>query len=431
MRRVSPGGIAATLLLVGASTVIGGMVFGRSQVAEIVMVYFLAIVLVSLRWGRFEAIFAAVASVLSFDFFFVPPYHTFAAVPRYFTTFATMFLVATIISGLTQRVRDQRDRTATLYALSRSLAAAKTTADVVAAGAKHAREAFGADATLTVAASGAVAVDGGAAGEDRPYVDAFVAQIAASLERARLAEVAHQASLRVEAEQLRNSLLSSVSHDLRTPLAVITGNASTLLEDRVAPDVRRDLTVTIVEEAERLGRLVRNLLDMTRLEAGAVRVKKEWQPLEEVVGSALERMGAALDGRPVETKLPDDLPLVPFDPVLVQQVLVNLLENAVKHTPAGSPITIAARLASGAVEVTVADRGPGIVPGDEERVFEKFHRAEKGRGGGVGLGLTICRGIVVAHGGTIRASNREDGGAAFTFTLPIEGEPPALAAEAT
>lgn len=429
MRRVSPGGIAATPLLVGVATVLGLTAFGRPQVVEVVMVYLLAIVLVSLRWGRFEAIFAAVASVLSFDFFFVPPYHTFAADPRYLVTFAIMFLVATILSGLTQRVRDQRDRTASLYALSRALAAAKTTEDVLAAGRRHVAEVFGAEASLAVAPSGAVAVEGGTTRDDRPYVDAFAAQIAASLERARLAEVAHDASLRVEAEQLRNSLLSSVSHDLRTPLAVITGNASTLLEERVPPDVRRELTETIVEEADRLARLVRNLLDMTRLEAGAVHVKKEWTPLEEVVGSALERMGAALDGRPVETKLPDDLPLVAFDPVLVQQVLVNLLENAVKYTPRGSPVTIAAERKDGVVEVTVADRGPGIPAGEEERVFEKFHRAEKGRGGGVGLGLTICRGIVVAHGGRIWAKSRDGGGTAFVFTLPIEGEPPALAAE--
>lgn len=428
MSRISPGGIAATLLLVAASTVLGETMFGRAQLAEVVMVYLLAIVLVSLRWGRFEAIFAAVASVLSFDYFFVPPYHTFSVDPGHLTTFGTMFLVATIISGLTQRVRDQRDRTASLYALSRALAAAKTTADVLAAGKEHVEAVFGRDVTIAVRDDGTLDVRGGGRREDRPYLDAFTAQIAASLERARLAELAQQASLRVEAEQLRNALLSSVSHDLRTPLAVITGTASTLLEERIPPPVRRELTETIVEEADRLARLVRNLLDMTRLEAGAVRVKKEWGSLEEVVGSALERMGSALDGRPVETEIPADLPLVPFDPVLVEQVLVNLLENAVKYTPAGSPIRIGARIAGDAVEVTVADRGPGIPAGEEERVFDKFQRAEKGRGG-VGLGLTICRGIVVAHGGRIRAERREGGGAVFTFTLPIEGEPPVLSTE--
>jgi two-component system sensor histidine kinase KdpD len=261
--------------------------------------------------------------------------------------------------------------------------------------------------------------------QERHHLDAFLAQIGSALDRVRLARQAQGAQLRVEAEQLRNSLLSSVSHDLRTPLAVITGTATTLTHDKLDAEARRDLAETIVQEAERLNRLVRNLLDMTRVEAGALTVHKEWQPVEEVVGSALGSVEGILGSRPGKTDLSPAL-VAPVDAVLIQQVLVNLLENAVKYAGADTPLTISARGRKREVEIIVADRGPGLPEGDELRIFEKFYRAEKGKGGGVGLGLTICRGIVTAHGGRIWANNRDGGGAAFHFTLPIEGEPPAL-----
>jgi two-component system sensor histidine kinase KdpD len=183
---------------------------------------------------------------------------------------------------------------------------------------------------------------------------------------------------------------------------------------------------TILEETERLNRLIRNLLDMTRLDSGSVRVKKEWLPLEEVVGSALNRLDARLTGRDVRVELPPDLPLVPCDAVLIEQALINLLENAAKYSE--GPIEINATLGPKEVVVEVADRGPGIPAGEEERVFEKFHRAiREGGPSGVGLGLAICRAIVAAHGGRIWAQNRHDGGASFCFALPIQGEAPALA----
>ncbi|HEU4583221.1 MAG TPA: sensor histidine kinase KdpD [Polyangiaceae bacterium] len=263
--------------------------------------------------------------------------------------------------------------------------------------------------------------------EERRQIEAFATQLALALERAMLAEETERARREIEAEQLRNSLLSSVSHDLRTPLAVITGAASTLLQQPAALDEvsQQDLTKTILEEAERLNRLIRNLLDMTRLESGAVKVRKEWSPLEEVIGSALDRLEARLSGRDVHVELPRDLPLVPFDPVLLEQVLVNLLENAVKYS-AGA-IEISASRKADEVEVEIADRGPGIPLGQEERVFEKFHREVNERSpSGVGLGLTICRAIVAAHEGRIWARNREGGGAAFHFALPIVGQPPTI-----
>jgi two-component system sensor histidine kinase KdpD len=218
-----------------------------------------------------------------------------------------------------------------------------------------------------------------------------------------------------------------VSHDLRTPLGVVTGATSALLDPDAPKDeaTRRELLETAHEEALRLNRLVRNLLDMTRLESGAMKVQKDLQPLEEVVGAALNRMDDRLRGREVRTSVPGDLPLVPFDSALIEQVLINLLENATKYTPAGSPIEVGARIREGRdrrkeVEVEVADRGPGVAKQDAERVFDKFYRVREGEGGGVGLGLTICRGIVSAHGGRIWVEDRDGGGASFRFTLPVE-----------
>ena len=184
--------------------------------------------------------------------------------------------------------------------------------------------------------------------------------------------------------------------------------------------VRRELLMTAHEEALRLTRLVRNLLDMTRLEAGALKVQKDLQPLEEVVGSALDRMEDRLRGREVKTAIPSDLPLVPFDAILIEQVLINLLENATKYSPAGTPIEVRAFGRENEIEVEVADRGPGVGREDAERVFDKFYRVREGEGGGVGLGLTICRGIVSAHGGRIWVDERSGGGAAFRFTLPLD-----------
>jgi two-component system sensor histidine kinase KdpD len=265
--------------------------------------------------------------------------------------------------------------------------------------------------------------------DQRRLLETFASQIAAAIERVRLAAESQRAQLETATERMRSSLLSSVSHDLRTPLAVITGAATTLLEDdaRLAADARRDLTETIHEEAKRLSRLVSNLLDMTRLASGALRVRKEWQPLEEVIGAALGRVEDRLGDRKVDVKLPADLSLVPFDAVLLEQVLINLLENAVKYST--GPIEITAGTDGKEVTVEVADHGPGIPPAELDRIFEKFFRlAREGATGGAGLGLAICRGVVEAHGGRIWAENRDGGGAVFRFTLPIEGEPPALAA---
>jgi len=262
--------------------------------------------------------------------------------------------------------------------------------------------------------------------EQRRTIEAMADHAAAALERTMLAERHDAARLEVEAERLRTALLSSLSHDLRTPLGSIEGAASSLLLDDAALSVetRRELVETILEESRRMTRLVGNLLDMVRVEAGGLAMQKSWQPLEEALGVALLRLEDRLAQHPVSVRLPPDLPLVPIDELLVEQVLINLLENAAKHTPPETEVTITAWVDGGAMVVEVADRGPGLPPGAEEAVFQKFYRGGAGsHSPGAGLGLAICRGIVAAHGGRIWAERRGADGTAFRFTLPLEGPP--------
>jgi len=264
--------------------------------------------------------------------------------------------------------------------------------------------------------------------EELHQLETFANQTALAIERAQLADEARQSQVRIETERLRNSLLSSVSHDLRTPLATITGAASTLLENgsRLDAGTRRELLESVRDEGERLNRLIQNLLEMTRLESGALKLRKDWHPLEEVIGAALSHLGKRLADRPISTRVPSDLPLVAMDDVLIEQVLVNLLDNALKYTPPESPISILATATDRSVTVEVADRGPGLPPGEEGQIFERFYRGPSTTGRGTGLGLAICQGIIRAHGGRIWAHNIPEGGVAFFFTLPITDAPPTV-----
>lgn len=501
--RVSPAGQPNWLAYVHAVGVVAlctglaWLTFPRFELSNLIMVYLLGVMGVAARGKKGPSILASILSVAAFDFFFVPPYFTFAvADAQYFVTFGVMLAVALVISGLTVRIRWHAEsarlrerRTAALYALSRELASVRGVERIVEVGVRHIVEIcpgqvvilfpdvaghlahqpglpaqFGLNSTergvsqwvyehRQVAGRGTSTVPGaeaiyfplmtsrGALGvlgirpadphgleapEQLHQIETFANQIASALERAKLAEEAHQAQLRMEAERMRSSVLSSVSHDLRTPLASITGAASSLLEAGQDLDygTRRDLLESIHEEAERLSRLVHNLLQMTQLESGALQVHKDWHPLEEVVGAALGRLTKSLQDRPVTTRLPQELPLVPIDDVLIEQVLINLLDNAIKHTPTGTAIELSARADGGAVTVQVADRGPGLPPGDAQRIFQKFYRSQPVSSRGAGLGLAICQGIVEAHGGRIWADNRPGGGAVFVFTIPLNGAPP-------
>jgi two-component system sensor histidine kinase KdpD len=483
---------AQALMIVAVITIFAHGLIPYFAPVNLIMIYLVGVVLAAMWCGRGPAMVASLLSVAAFDFFFVPPFLTFAVSDtQYIITFGVMLLVAVIISSLTVQIKQQAEiakererRTAMLYAMSREFATSQQPEALMQIASRHISELFNSDVVMLLpdsqgrlAQAGSLLLDnelgvaqwvyehGQMAGmgttrlpavrglyvplitaqgvvgtlglypkqpkfafsaDQLQLLETFANQATLAIERARLAEETEQARMQIETEQLRNALLSSVSHDLRTPLAAITGAVSTLLENEqtLDPAARHELAEVAYEESERLNRLLGNLLEMTRLESGGIKVEKEWQLLEEVVGVTLDRLGNRLAGRAFTVNLPDNLPLIPMDSVSIEQVLVNLLENAIKYTPPGSPIELSAQLTTDEVIIEVADRGPGLAIGDEKRVFEKFYRAQPSSAGGVGLGLTICKGIVEAHGGRIWAENRANGGTVFRFTLPLGGKPP-------
>ena len=263
--------------------------------------------------------------------------------------------------------------------------------------------------------------------EQRRHLDTFAALTAIALERVHYVEVAQQALIHMESERLRNSLLSALSHDLRTPLAALVGLAESLAMARPElPGEQLETAHAIAEEARRMGALVSNLLEMARIESGEVKLRRQWHPFEEVVGSALKAAKPALARHRVEVKLARNLPLVEFDAALIERVLYNLIENACKYTAPDTLVTLEAEVRGNDLLVSVSDTGSGIPKGQEEAIFEKFTRGSRESSTpGVGLGLAISRAIVEAHHGRIAGENRPAGGARFTFTLPL-GTPPTV-----
>jgi two-component system sensor histidine kinase KdpD len=491
-----------SVLLVALTTGIGLGLRALYPIPDLEMLYLLAVMVAASRFGRGPSIAVAALSIAAYDFFFVPPHLTLAVRDaRYFLTFAMMFLVSSLLSTLTSRLKRQEqdavareERASALYALSRQLGALLDPSQAANVVASQLSDSFQADvAVLIPNASGQLQVIGSAppnmelggselgvakwvfehgrlAGlgtdtlpgckmvcaelrvgpeplgvialaprsgavlsmDERSFFEALCRQAAFAFERARLSEQARLSALRAKTEELRSSLLSAVSHDLRTPLAAITGAASSLRDDTGLPaETCTELLDTVCEEAERLERLVTNLLDMTRLETGGLTPRREWVPLEELVGAALTRLEAKLKARRVDTSIDPALPLLSVDPVLMQQVFVNLLENAIKYTPEGSPLEIRATGVEQEAQIAVRDHGPGIEHGQGERIFEKFQRGNHAGIGGVGLGLAICRGIVEAHGGSLCVANAREGGAVFTMRMPLLAGMPSSELEAT
>lgn len=262
--------------------------------------------------------------------------------------------------------------------------------------------------------------------EQATLLETFTSQIALIIQREMLDEAAKQTAMLRESERLYTVLLNSISHELRTPIATITGAASSLLDPQTQLNgqAQRDLTHDIQAAAERLNRLVANLLDMSRLDAGRLQLKSEWCDVSDVIGVALKRQEAALLDHPLTLAYQPNLPLVRMDFVLMEQVLVNLLDNACNYTPVGAAIRISAQVEEDHLVIRVSDGGPGIPAADLERIFEKFYRLPGTATGGTGLGLSICRGLVEAHRGSLHAENLPTGGACFTICLPIDGTPP-------
>ncbi|MGH8617713.1 MAG: DUF4118 domain-containing protein [Burkholderiales bacterium] len=497
-------GYAVAAVVTVAATVLAWPLRDDFQLTNLVMLYLLGVVWIAVRYGRGPSVLASVLSVMSFDFFFVPPYLTFAVSDtEYLVTFAVMLVVGLVISSLTASVRLQarvaghrERRTAALYTMVRELATAQDADVLLRVGVREVTAVFdcqavvllpdadgklrypretsihgslhGADLgiaqwvydhgrpaglhTDTLPGSDALYLPlAGAAGalgvlgvlpasarrvflpEQLRLLETFAGQIALALQRVQSVEDARRAQTKAETESLRNSLLAAISHDLRTPLAVIAGSSSALLEGGTdVPEAsRRELAQTVLDEARRMTRVVNNLLDMTRLESGAVHLDLQWHVLEELAGSVLGRLREPLEGRRVRVDVPRTLPLVRIDGVLIEQVLMNLVENACRYTPPGTPIEITAAHDGRSCTLRVRDFGPGLPPEVAQHVFEKFYRAQpESAHGGAGLGLTICRAIVEAHGGTISAANAPDGGAVFTVTLPAAENPPGVVPEA-
>lgn len=267
--------------------------------------------------------------------------------------------------------------------------------------------------------------------ENQALLEALASLVAIAVERLHYVDVAHTTQLDMVSERLRSSILSALSHDLRTPLTALVGLADSLSLIKPALSAPALETAQAMhEQASRLAGLVGNLLDMARLNAGNVTLRREWQPLEEVIGSSIKLLGGALSAHPVRVALPADLPLLAFDAVLLERVFCNLLENAAKYSPDGAKVEIGAQVLGDFVQVRVYDHGIGFPIKNQETLFNMFVRGEvESSKPGTGLGLAICRAIVEAHGGQISAENRQEGGACVCFTLP-RGEPPILEEEA-
>ncbi|WP_297927522.1 two-component system sensor histidine kinase KdpD [Metallibacterium sp.] len=483
------------LAICAAVTVLASPLRIYFDLSNIVMFFLLGVVLVALRLGRGPAALAAVASVLAFDFFYVPPRFSFAISDvQYLFTFSVMLGVGLVIGHLTANLRyqlkvaSQRERrTHDLYSLSRDISSALTAEKVVEIGLRYIRNSFRASAELLLLSADEklYPVKGGgnsvaqydidvarwcldhgeAAGigtdtlpalpllylplkapmrtrgvlvlapgnprlvlipEQRRLLDTFTTQIAIALERQHFVAVAQDTLLAMEAERLRNSVLSALSHDLRTPLTALIGDAELLkLQIGKESTAWSKQSSAIAQQARRIARMVDDMLEMARLQSGRVNLRKDWQSIEELVGSALRAVDQEqLAQHPLDIDVPADLPLVQADAGLLERVFINLIDNALKYTVPGTRLGVSARVAEKTMRISVWDAGPGMPAGREEMLFDKFARGNaESTIPGVGLGLAICRAIVEAHGGSIRAGNRPQGGAVFTFELPLHPVP--------
>ncbi|MEY2700759.1 MAG: hypothetical protein RIQ52_1514 [Pseudomonadota bacterium] len=450
------------------------------DISSILLLYLLGVFLVASAYGRLPSVLASLLSATAFAFFYAPPIFSLAISDlKNMTGLGIMLIVANVTSNLVEELREQleiseqREHWASqLCRLTSSLSKAHTREDLAGIAIRHIQQAFhshavigliheaeghvdqwicspGGDSCVNYASSGHVAshhstvLRGGcgvvgilvmapdfimppANTEAFRAFEAWRLQISQSLERLSLLEQARMASLQAEAETLRNCLLSAISHDLRTPLTRIMGAASTLaeLDDRLTAMERHEFAAAIQDEASHMTDLMTRILDMARLTAGALVLHREWNTVEEIVEGALARLKLPLEGRAVVVDIPEDLPLIQVDAVLLQQVLINLLDNAIKYTPAQTSIGINAGLEGHSMVLHVVDAGPGVPDDQREKLFEMFHRVIRESSlTGVGLGLAFCRSIMEAHGGSIVLAAAEGGGCDFILKLPVIGLP--------
>lgn len=460
--------------------------------ASILMTYLLVVFLVASRFGRKASVLASLLSAPAFAFYFARPFFSFAIHDlENVIGLAVMLVVSNVTGGLLEDARFQTElaeqrvsRTDFLYRLSRDLANAANSTEVAAIGKLHIDDYFkircdiqlqqtlldflsdsphlnkddgavhfnrkqnrsdsdqatmaeeiayyplvGTQYHFGVLMMPALADPTASETEMATFMAALCHLITQTLERMELAAEATAAALQADTEMLRNALLSSISHDLSTPLTHIVGAVNTFLErnQHLDPANRQDLLL-VLDEAEHMSELTQKLLSMAKLSSGQIVLHRDWNDLEEIVGSVLNRLDKNLHNRPVRTLIPHQMPLIWVDAVLLEQVLLNLIENAIKYTPSGSPIDIEARATSDRFYLSVIDYGAGLSKDQNSKLFDKFYRGNpESDQPGVGLGLALCKTIIEAHGGTIRAKNRFGKGAEFTVELPLAAEPPRVA----
>jgi len=482
------------LALVGLATLVGLAVRTHVSPTSIVMIYLVSVIISAFYLGLGPSILVSIIGVIIFDLFLIPPYLSFSVEhEEYAFTLIVLLLVSIVISYLTARARRQtrvarhrESETATLYALSRNLAATSGLQTTIHAIISSVKETFGRDAVIFLpnaqnkgtlkphtespsliinqnevaaavwafehqktvgqgtdtlpnararylplhTARGAVGVmalwvsdtTSQLTIEQTRLLEAFADLAAVAIERTQLAEEARNAQMLEATERLQTALLNSISHDLRTPLVSIIGVLSSLQEEGMGLNdaARENLIQVASEEAERLNHLITNLLDVSRIEAGGIRISRQPSDVREIIGVALTQLNRRSGSRPIKTDIPPALPFVSVDFGLMVQALVNILDNALKYSLPDSPIDISGRQVAQQVEIAVADRGIGIPPEDLQRVFDKFYRVHRPDNvTGTGLGLSISKGIVEAHGGRIAAENRPGGGTVVRLTLPV------------
>ena len=465
------------------------------------LVFLTAVVGVAVRFGLWPSLLASVAASLCYNFFFLPPIHTFTITdPTNIAAFFFFMLIAVLVSSLAARVRSQATSamgslrtTELLYTFSRKLAGTATLDDVLWASAHQTALMLKVRVVLLLSEDGALTVKAGYPPEDqldkadlaaanwawsndrpagrgsdtlpgarrlflpmrtgrgvigvigidddrsgplltpdqRRLLDALVDQSALAIERVLLVEDMDRVRRTVESDRLRTALLTSISHDLKTPLASVLGSASTLknFSPNLSEAEKADLLATIIDESERLNRFIANLLDMTKLESGAIVPNTALHDVGEIAGSALRRAGKILAHHRIRLELQPGLPMLELDAVLFEQVLFNLLDNAAKYAPENTTIALKAWRDGATVALQIVDEGTGIPPLELESVFDKFYRVQKADHvrAGTGLGLAISRGFVEAMHGTISAANRGDrSGAVLTIRLPVPAEARAL-----
>jgi two-component system sensor histidine kinase KdpD len=446
------------LFLVACVTIVGEARPPYITYTHLALMYLLVVLVMAVRSGLWPALVVAVVSVTALDFFFLPPVYSLAVnTPEDALLLAFFAVVAVTASSLAARLREQMliarqhaNTTTELYRFASKLAATVTIDAIISAVVVQVSNMLKCRATVSLGNEASKAAVGillplraageivavmsvapaeyrGISGDDRRLLDTLAELAAAAIGRQLLADKLAQLGIEQAADRLRSALLDSIAHDLTAPISSVASALTTLNNDypRLEDATRREIIGEAEREAQRLHRFSSNLVNMSRLEAGTIRLQRELVDIGDLVGSALARARNPLGARRVAINLPPDLPPLKIDFVLMEQVVFNLLENAAKYSPIDAAIEITAQRVEAGIALLIADNGPGFLAEESERIFAKFYRAPSMLAGrhGTGLGLAICRGFVEAHGGTITAKNRPGGGALFTIILPADARP--------